>query len=110
EPVELSIHFQNKGGIIAETMGYWLFPTILALLALLIGCFAYTLSIIFKQKKMSEMKTDFINNMTHEFKTPVATIMIASESLRDPEISADGKRSEERRVGKKSITGGSTVH
>jgi len=91
-PGELSIHFPNKGGIIAETMGYWLFPTILALLALLIGCFAYTLSIIFKQKKMSEMKTDFINNMTHEFKTPVATIMIASESLRDPEISADGKR------------------
>ncbi|WP_099370318.1 sensor histidine kinase KdpD [Sphingobacterium sp. 1.A.5] len=91
-PGELSIHFPNKGGIIAETMGYWLFPTILALLALLIGCFAYTLSIIFKQKKMSEMKTDFINNMTHEFKTPVATIMIASESLRDPEISSDGKR------------------
>jgi len=91
-PGELSIHFPNKGGIIAETMGYWLFPTILALLALLIGCFAYTLSIIFKQKKMSEMKTDFINNMTHEFKTPVATIMIASESLRDPEISSDERR------------------
>ncbi|MGM1428754.1 sensor histidine kinase [Sphingobacterium lactis] len=91
-PGELSIYFPNKGGIIAETMGYWLFPTILALLALLIGCFAYTLSIIFKQKKISEMKTDFINNMTHEFKTPVATIMIASESLKDPEISADGKR------------------
>lgn len=91
-PGELSIYFPNKGGIIAETMGYWLFPSVLALLALLIGCFAYTLTIIFKQKKMSEMKTDFINNMTHEFKTPVATIMIASESLRDPEISSDDKR------------------
>lgn len=91
-PGELSIYFPNKGGIIAETMGYWLFPSVLALLALLIGCFAYTLSIIFKQKKISAMKTDFINNMTHEFKTPVATIMIASESLRDPEISADDKR------------------
>ncbi len=91
-PGELSIFFPNKGSIIAGTMGYWLFPTILALLALLIGCFAYTLSIIFRQKKISEMKTDFINNMTHEFKTPVATIMIASESLKDPEISADDKR------------------
>jgi two-component system phosphate regulon sensor histidine kinase PhoR len=38
------------------------------------------------------MKTDFINNMTHEFKTPVATIMIASESLKDPEITEDKGR------------------
>jgi len=44
------------------------------------------------QKKLSEMKTDFINNMTHEFKTPVATIMIASEALRDPELTNDKKR------------------
>ena len=41
---------------------------------------------------MSEMKTDFINNMTHEFKTPVATIMIASEALKDPEIAEDKNR------------------
>lgn len=90
-PGELRVYFPNKGSVIASTMGYWLLP-ILALLALLIGCFAYTLSIIFRQKKISEMKTDFINNMTHEFKTPVATIMIASESLKDPEISADERR------------------
>jgi two-component system phosphate regulon sensor histidine kinase PhoR len=38
------------------------------------------------------MKTDFINNMTHEFKTPVATIMIASEALKDPEITEDKSR------------------
>lgn len=87
----LSIYFPNKKNIIAKNISYLLLPT-LALFALLVGCFAYTLSIIFKQKKISEMKTDFINNMTHEFKTPVATIMIASESLRDPEISADNKR------------------
>ena len=87
----LSIYFPNKTNIIAKNISYLFLPTI-ALFALLVGCFAYTLSIIFKQKKISEMKTDFINNMTHEFKTPVATIMIASESLRDPEISADDKR------------------
>lgn len=87
----LSIYFPNKKNIIAKNISYLLLPT-LALFALLVGCFAYTLSIIFRQKKISEMKTDFINNMTHEFKTPVATIMIASESLRDPEISADNKR------------------
>lgn len=90
-PGLLSIYFPEKSSVIRDTMSYMLLPMI-ALLALLIGAFAYTLSIIFRQKKISEMKTDFMNNMTHEFKTPVATIMIASESLCDPEIAADGKR------------------
>jgi two-component system phosphate regulon sensor histidine kinase PhoR len=90
-PGKLTIYFPNKSAIIADNMGYLLLP-MLALLFLLVSCFAYTLIIIFRQKKVSEMKTDFINNMTHEFKTPVATIMIASESLKDPDINADHKR------------------
>lgn len=89
-PGQLSVYFP-KSAVMRDNMSYLLLPMI-ALLALLIGAFGYTLTIIFRQKKISEMKTDFMNNMTHEFKTPVATIMIASESLRDPEISADGKR------------------
>lgn len=88
---KLSIYFPDKKGVIVDNMSYLILPTI-ALFALLISCFAYTLSIIFKQKKISEMKTDFINNMTHEFKTPVATIMIASESLKDPEIASNENR------------------
>lgn len=63
-----------------------------ALLVILILCFGFTLHLILRQKKISEMKTDFINNMTHEFKTPVSTIMIASEALRDPDISGDRSR------------------
>jgi len=90
-PGRVSIYFPDKPSIIRDNISYMLLP-MAALLALLIGAFAYTLSIIFKQKKISEMKTDFMNNMTHEFKTPVATIMIASESLRDPEISSDERR------------------
>ncbi|MEJ5053301.1 HAMP domain-containing sensor histidine kinase [Sphingobacterium sp. MYb382] len=90
-PGLFSVYFPNKSSVIRDRMSYLMLP-MFALLALLIGAFAYTLTIIFRQKKISEMKTDFMNNMTHEFKTPVATIMIASESLRDPEIASDEKR------------------
>lgn len=75
--------FQNMHAVLASSAG---------LLLVLIGCFSYTIMTIFRQKKISEMKTDFINNMTHEFKTPVATIMIASEALKDPEITDDKQR------------------
>jgi len=61
-------------------------------LLVLLFAFGYTLQMILQQKKISEMKTDFINNMTHEFKTPVATIMIASEALKDSEVRKDESR------------------
>lgn len=62
------------------------------LLLVMLGCFAYTLYAIFKQKRISEMKNDFINNMTHEFKTPASTILLASEALKDPQIRKDEER------------------
>ncbi|MEM9528234.1 MAG: HAMP domain-containing sensor histidine kinase, partial [Bacteroidota bacterium] len=59
---------------------------------IILGCFAYTIYIILFQKKVSEMKTDFINNMTHEFKTPIATISLATDSIISPKISANPEK------------------
>jgi two-component system phosphate regulon sensor histidine kinase PhoR len=82
----LLLSFPNKSNYILANMA-WIMALSGGLLLILLGSFGYTLQLILKQKKVSEMKTDFINNMTHEFKTPVATIMIASEALKDEELS-----------------------
>jgi len=82
----LLLSFPNKSNYILANMT-WIMVLSGGLLLILLGSFGYTLQLILRQKKISEMKTDFINNMTHEFKTPVATIMIASEALKDEELS-----------------------
>ncbi|HLT41142.1 MAG TPA: HAMP domain-containing sensor histidine kinase [Sphingobacteriaceae bacterium] len=87
----ISIYFPNKTSILMGNAKVMLFSSV-ALILVLISSFTYIILTILRQKKLSEMKTDFINNMTHEFKTPVATIMIASESLKDPEIMEDKAR------------------
>ncbi|PST85123.1 two-component sensor histidine kinase [Pedobacter yulinensis] len=91
DPGRLYISFPNKNTLIMTNMWATLASSA-ALLLVLVFIFSYTLYAILRQKKISEMKTDFINNMTHEFKTPVATIMIASEALRDTEVQEDRNR------------------
>lgn len=53
---------------------------------IIILIFSYTIYIIIQQKKISEIKSDFINNMTHEFKTPIATISLAVDSINNPNV------------------------
>lgn len=91
DPGTLIVSFPNKNSAIVSNLSATLASSV-GLLLVLVFIFSYTLYAILKQKKVSEMKTDFINNMTHEFKTPVATIMIASEALKDPEVVEDRKR------------------
>ena len=59
---------------------------------IIIIVFAYTIMIIFRQKKLSDIKTDFINNMTHEFKTPIATISLAADSINNPKVYEDTEK------------------
>jgi two-component system phosphate regulon sensor histidine kinase PhoR len=91
DPGMLYLYFPQKNSLIFSNMFVSMTSSV-SLLLVLIFIFAYTIYAIIKQKKLTEMKSDFVNNMTHEFKTPVATIMIASEALKDPEVVADKGR------------------
>lgn len=57
----------------------------------IIFCFIYAIKVIIRQKALSDIKNDFINNMTHEFKTPLATVSLAVEALQDPDLSNQDK-------------------
>jgi len=65
-----------------------------ALLGLTTGCFALMLSTILRQKKLAEVKNDFINNMTHELKTPLATVSAAMEALQDFGALGDARKTD----------------
>ncbi|TNF29744.1 MAG: HAMP domain-containing histidine kinase [Bacteroidetes bacterium] len=85
-----AIYFPDKDSYLISQMSIWLFSS--AILLVVIVFFAYTLWVILKQKKLSEIKNDFINNMTHEFKTPISTISASAELLRSGNLDADAAK------------------
>jgi two-component system, OmpR family, phosphate regulon sensor histidine kinase PhoR len=85
DPGILYVFFPTKSAVVWGRL--WLDLLLSLLFALIIlGSFAYTIKVILQQKKLSEMKNDFINNMTHEFKTPIATISLASDSITNASV------------------------
>lgn len=84
------VQFPNKASIITDRMEVWVFSS--AVLIIVIVFFLYSLFIILKQKRLSEIQKDFINNMTHEFKTPISTIALSTEVLKNPEITSQPER------------------
>jgi len=87
------VKFPEKASYLLSGMWTSIFFSIIALLA--VSFFVYSMWIILKQRRLSEMQRDFINNMTHEFKTPIASIKIASDVLSGQEqIISDNRLSQ----------------
>jgi len=86
----LTLYFPNQKTYLLGSLGPMTFGTLLLTL-LIISIFTITLYIIFKQKRISEIRNDFVSNMTHELKTPISTISLAAQMLNDKSIPHERK-------------------
>jgi two-component system, OmpR family, phosphate regulon sensor histidine kinase PhoR len=89
EKRNFTIFFPNKFSVIAGEIHIWIFSTVVLLL--MTAFFVYAMLSLLKERRLAEIKEDFINNLTHEFKTPIANIELASEALKTNRI-PDGKQ------------------
>ncbi|UTW64199.1 HAMP domain-containing histidine kinase [bacterium SCSIO 12741] len=81
----LKVFFPHRISYIVGSIS-WLLLSSIVLVILISAAFFYSVKMILRQKKLSEIKNDFINNMTHELKTPISTISLACEALGDKDI------------------------
>ena len=78
------IHFPNRSTFFVSQLSIWYFLT--ALLVVIVLFFGYTLTVIIRQRQLSEVQKNFINNLTHELKTPISSIAIASSVINNQDI------------------------
>ncbi len=91
EPNFLRIYFPGQRAYLLKQIVPVLSSSLIFILIIGLS-FLWMMQRFLEQKNLSDMKTDFINNMTHEFKTPITTIGLASEALKDPEVKKDEGR------------------
>ena len=90
-PYQLLLHFSDRRTYIIRSL-WWMLILSGVFLLLIVATFSSAVYIILRQKKLSDIKTDFINNMTHELKTPIATISVAIDAINNPKVLADEER------------------
>jgi two-component system phosphate regulon sensor histidine kinase PhoR len=88
---KLHVYMQEPKNYLIEQLG-WMILLSIALTTIIISAFALTVRTLFNQKKLSEIKSDFINNMTHELKTPLATISLAVDALTNDRVISDEEK------------------
>ncbi|MBK6283088.1 MAG: HAMP domain-containing histidine kinase [Draconibacterium sp.] len=89
--MQLALFFPGRESFVYRSLNWLLLSSFLFSLIILLT-FGLSVFYILRQKKISEMKSDFINNMTHEFKTPIATISVATDSITNPKVLNDPER------------------
>lgn len=89
----LLLYLPDKNKIVLHSMALLLSGSIIFTLIIVV-IFFITASFASKQKKLSRIKSDFINNMTHEFKTPIATISLATDAIKNPKVIHDERKIE----------------
>jgi two-component system phosphate regulon sensor histidine kinase PhoR len=85
ESYSLQLQLENPRGYILGSLNFLLIGSIL-LMAFILITFTFTIITLLKQKRLSEVKSDFVNNVTHEFKTPIATINLAVDSIDNDKV------------------------
>lgn len=82
----MEVYFPDRKSFLLNSGLHFMIPSFAFTLVMLF-LFIFVIWVVFRQKKLGEIKNDFINNMTHEFKTPISSISLASQMLNDPSVS-----------------------
>jgi two-component system, OmpR family, phosphate regulon sensor histidine kinase PhoR len=88
---KIIVYFPDRQKHLVKSLSI-LLPSSLFFSFIIIVAFTISIMMVLRQKKLSDIKTDFINNMTHEFKTPIATISLAADTIINPKVISDGDK------------------